>query len=116
VACNPDSRIVRQHALNALGHLFRAIGDRDLPGVLRVSNSNPSAVGGDANKSWTATTESQSEHLNPTRTIESHTQGDNRTVDKQSLQRRGSDGKFEPYQDIEKESVQVNACWRRGQV
>ncbi len=32
VACNPDSRIVRQHALNALGHLFRAIGDRDLPG------------------------------------------------------------------------------------
>ena len=31
VECNPDSRIVRQHALNALGHLFRAIGDRDLP-------------------------------------------------------------------------------------
>ena len=31
VARNSDSRIVRQHALNALGHLFRAIGDRDLP-------------------------------------------------------------------------------------
>jgi hypothetical protein len=44
------------------------------------------------------------------RTIESHTQSGNRTVDKQSLQRCGSDGNFEPYQDIEKESVKVNAA------
>ena len=64
---------------------------------------------GDANKSWTATTESQSDNVNPTRTIESHTQSGNRTLDKQSVQRRGSDGHFEPYQDIEKETVQVDA-------
>jgi hypothetical protein len=64
----------------------------------------------EANKSWTATTESQSDNVNPTRTIESHTQSDNRTLDKQSVQRRGSDGHFEPYQDIEKETVQVDAA------
>jgi hypothetical protein len=64
---------------------------------------------GDANKSWTATTESQSDNANPTRTIESHSQSGNRTLDKQSVQRRGSDGRFEPYQDIEKETVQVDA-------
>jgi hypothetical protein len=64
---------------------------------------------GDAASSWTATTESQSGDGNPTRTIESHTQSGNRTLDKQSLQRRGSDGPFEPYQDIEKETVRLDA-------
>ena len=64
----------------------------------------------EANKSWTATTDSQSDNVNPTRTIESHTQSDNRTLDRQSVQRRGSDGHFEPYQDIEKETVQVDAA------
>ena len=64
---------------------------------------------GDANKSWTASTESQSDNINPTRTIESHTQSGNRTLDKQAIQRRGFDGTFEPYQDIEKETVQVDA-------
>jgi len=63
----------------------------------------------DANKSWTATTESKSDNLNPTRTTESHTQSGNYTIDKQSVQRRASDGHFESFQDIEKESVQVNA-------
>ena len=64
---------------------------------------------GDATNSWTSTTESQSGDVNPTRTIESHTQSGNRTLDKQSLQRRGSDGQFEPYQDVEKETLQLNA-------
>src|ERR1700682_565836 len=62
-----------------------------------------------APSSWTATTETQSGNINPTRTIESHTQSGNRTLDKQSLQRRGSDGHFEPYQDVEKETVQLDA-------
>jgi hypothetical protein len=64
---------------------------------------------GDANKSWTAATESQSDNVNPTRTIETHTQSGNRTLDKQTVQRRGLDGKLEPYQDIEKETVEVDA-------
>ena len=52
---------------------------------------------GDANKSWTYTTESQGDNVNSTRTIESHTQSGNRTLDKQSVEPRGSDGHFEPY-------------------
>jgi hypothetical protein len=62
-----------------------------------------------APNSWAATTETQSGNINPTRTIESHNQSGNRTLDKQSLQRRGSDGQFEPYQDVEKETVQLDA-------
>ena len=62
-----------------------------------------------ADKSWTATTESQGDNINPTRTTESHTQTGNRTLDSQSVQRRGPDGHFEPYQDIEKETVKVDA-------
>ena len=62
-----------------------------------------------ASNSWTATTETESGNLNPTRTIESHTQSGNRTLDRQSLERRGADGQFEPYQDVEKETVQLDA-------
>ena len=62
-----------------------------------------------SDNSWTATSDSQSDNANPTRTTESHTQSGNRTVDKQSIQRRDSDGQFEAYQDIEKETVQVDA-------
>jgi hypothetical protein len=77
---------------------------------LTLSAQTSDSQTGDPNKSWTATTESQSDNVNPTRTIESHTQSGNRTLDKQSVQRRGSDGHFEPYQDIEKETVQLDAA------
>jgi len=88
--------------------LVLAIGAYFCVGLaLWAQTSDSQTVGG--NKSWTSTTESQSGNVNPTRTTESHTQSGNRTVDKQSIQRRGSDGHFEPLQDIEKESVQVNA-------
>lgn len=66
-----------------------------------------------ADKSWTVTSESQSDNVNPTRTLQSHSQSGNRTVDNQSTQRRGPDGRFEPYQDIEKTTVQVNATTAR---
>ena len=69
----------------------------------------PDSQAPDTNQSWTTTTESQRDDVNPTRSTESHTKNGNRTLDKQSLERRGLDGRFEPYQDIEKESVQVNA-------
>jgi len=59
---------------------------------------------------WTATTESRDANTDdPIRTVETHSQSGNRTVDEQSVERRGSDGSFEPYQDIEKETVQVDA-------
>jgi hypothetical protein len=64
---------------------------------------------GEANKSWTATTDVSAGSANPTRRFESHTQNGDRTVDVRSLQARGADGNFHPYQDIETETVRVNA-------
>jgi hypothetical protein len=63
----------------------------------------------DANKSWTTTTESQNPDVNPTRTTQTHTQNGNRTTDTRSIQRRGFDGHYEPYLDVETETVQVDA-------
>jgi len=61
-------------------------------------------------QSWTATTESSvPSGSNPIRTTETHKEAGNRTVDTQSVQRLGPDGRFEPYYDVEKESVRVNA-------
>ena len=76
--------------------------------ALRAQTSDSETA--DGNKSWTATTDSHGDNVNPLRTTESHTQSGNRKVDKQSVQRRASDGHFEPFQDIEKESVQVDAA------
>src|SRR5208283_5178279 len=64
-------------------------------------------------KSWTATTDLKSDDLIPeripVRIIQSHSQNGNRTLDKRSVEIRGTDGHFEPYQDIEKETLQVDA-------
>ena len=48
-------------------------------------------------------------NVNPTRIVESHDQADNRTLDMQSIQILGFYGRFEPYQDIEKETVRLDA-------
>src|SRR5258708_39815167 len=109
--CSDDrlrtSRIARLSQLMLL-----AIGTYSCSSLALWAQTSDSPAG-DAANSWTATTESQSGDLNPTRTTESHTQSGNRTLDKQSLQRRGSDGRFEPYQDIEKETVQLDATSER---
>jgi hypothetical protein len=68
---------------------------------------------GTSDKSWTATTDSKEDDANPTRTLETHTQNGNRTVDVRSLQTRGADGGFQPYQDIETETTRVNATTTR---
>jgi hypothetical protein len=65
------------------------------------------------NQSWTSTTDLNSNNANPTRRSESHTQSGNRTIDTKSLQRRGSNGDFEPYQDIESETIKVNSTTTR---
>src|ERR1700730_9210032 len=105
--CLLTSRIARssQLILLAIGTYFCSSP------ALWAQTSNSQT--GDANTPWTATTESQSGEVNPTRTIESHTQSGNRTLDKQSLQRRESDGHFEAYQDVEKETVQLDATSAR---
>src|ERR1700674_3394160 len=88
--------------------ILLAIGLYFCSSVALWAQTSESTTGGAAN-SWTATTESQSGDVNPTRTIESHTQSGNRTLDKQSVERRRDDGQFEPYQDIEKETVRLDA-------
>lgn len=64
-------------------------------------------------KSWTATTDLKSDDLLPqripVRIIESHNQNGNRTLDERSVEIRGTDGHFEPYQDIENETLTVDA-------
>src|ERR1700758_4375508 len=64
-------------------------------------------------KSWTATTDLKSDNLIPeripVRVIESHSQDGNRTLDKRSVEIRGTDGHFEPYQDTERETLTVDA-------
>jgi hypothetical protein len=74
----------------------------------QTSNSQAADSSQSAPANWTSTTESRDANEDPIRTTESHTQSGNRTLDDQSVQRRGSDGSFEPYQDIEKETVQVD--------
>src|SRR5579864_5104274 len=66
----------------------------------------------DTNQSWNATSDqhSPSGDSNPIRTVESHKEENGRTVDKQSLERLGSGGHYEPYRDTERESVQVDAA------
>ncbi len=59
-----------------------------------------------AKGSWTATTASQSNSVNPTRTTQIHSQTGSQTSDKQSVEVRGPDGHFVPYQDVEKDTVQ----------
>jgi len=67
----------------------------------------------DQRSSWTATTESKSDNAFPTRLpvriSESHSQNGERTVDKRSVEIYGTDKHFEPYQDIERETLQVDA-------
>jgi hypothetical protein len=64
-------------------------------------------------KSWRATTDLKSDDLIPeripVRIIESHSQNGNRTLDKRSVEIRGTDGHFEPYQNIERETLTVDA-------
>ena len=70
----------------------------------------PNSQTDSANTNWTSTTDSHSGDADPIRTVESHSQSGNRSIDKQSVERRGDDGGFVPYQDIEKETVQVDAA------
>lgn len=69
----------------------------------------------DSGQSWTSTSDSGNSSFssNPTRTTESHTEAGGRTTDTQSLQRRGFDGRYEPYLDTEKETIKVNSSTTR---
>jgi len=62
-----------------------------------------------SNQSWSSSSDEQDAPVGSrTRKTESHTTDGNRTIDKLSVQILRS-GSYEPYQDIERESVKVNA-------
>jgi len=67
------------------------------------SNSSP--------QSWkeTSAQQSPSGNLSPTRTRASHSESGGRTVDKQTVERLGPDGRYEPYLDVEREQIKVDA-------
>jgi hypothetical protein len=76
----------------------------------RAQASDPQTT---PSQSWTATSDLNSNNANPTRSTESHHQSGNRTLDTKSIQRQVSNGNFEPYQDIETETVKVNSTTTR---
>lgn len=92
-----------------LGQVLLMIGGLCCCGLSLLAQTSDSTTTGQRNESWTATTDLKANHVNPTRVIESHSQNGNRMLDKQSVQVFGSGGQFEPYQDIEKETLQVDA-------
>src|SRR5579862_9715683 len=64
-------------------------------------------------ESWTATAQTSIDHTNPSRTLESHSRSDNRSVGKQRVEVLGSDGRYQPYYDTETETIQLNATTTR---
>jgi hypothetical protein len=83
--------------------------------ALGLASSGQTSEPDAGNQSWNATTESQDATGGGTRTSESHRQSGNRTVDKQSVDVLRS-GSYEPYQDVERESVKVNDTTTRSVV
>src|ERR1700756_5460143 len=69
------------------------------------------------NKTSIAITDSKSDNSTPTRVptriIASHSQNGNQTLDNRSVQIPNSDGHFEPFQEIEKQTLQVDATTLR---
>ncbi len=93
-----------------LGHvLLLAIATYFCSGVKLVAQTSALRTTDDVNKPWTATTDLNRDNVNPTRITASHSHNDNRTVDTQAIQIRGLDGYLVPYQEIERETLQVDA-------
>lgn len=64
-----------------------------------------------SNSTWTTSSRQGDSNgaLNPIRTNETRTEADGKIIDKKSLETLGLDGRYIPYQEIEKESVRVDA-------
>jgi hypothetical protein len=75
----------------------------------QAQDSQPNST----NESWTTTTETSGQNANPSRTTETHTKSGNRSVDKQSVEVLGSDGRYQHFYDTETETIQVNATTTR---
>jgi len=111
--CARSAWVARQSADNdcrafgavRLGHVLLAVGAYFCFGLRLVAQTPDSRTTEEAYKSWTATTDSKSTNLISTRIVESHSRNGNQSLDKRSVQIASSDGHFEPYQDIETETL-----------
>jgi hypothetical protein len=84
------------------------------PVFAQSQNSDSSAA--NSNQSWSSTSETSDSNVGSrTRTLESHTKTGNHSVDKQTVEIQRS-GSYEPYQDIERETTQVDASTTRTTV
>jgi len=67
-----------------------------------------------ANQSWKATTQQQVDgNASAARESETHNTTARRTTDTRSVEHMGMDGKYEPYLDVQKETVKVDATTER---
>ena len=108
----PSADGYRTSSVVALGCVLVVIGAYCFcPSVFAQTSDSRTAE--EPTKSWTATTDLKSDDLGPqripVRIIESHSQNGNRTLDKRSVEIRGTDGHLESYQDIERETLTVDA-------
>ena len=108
----PSADGCRSSSVVALGCVLIVIGAYCFcPSAFAQTSDSQTA--GESTNSWTATMDLKSDDLLPQRIpvhiIESHGQNGNRTLDKRSVEIRGTDGLFEPYQDIERETLTVDA-------
>jgi len=108
----PSADFCRAASVIAFGCVFVVIGTYCFCSSVFAQTSD-SPIAEKPTKSWTATTDLKSDDLIPerlpVRIIESHSQNGNRTLDKRSIEIRGTDGHFEPYQEIERETLTVDA-------
>src|SRR5208283_904697 len=112
----PSAGGCRASSVVAFGCVLLVIGAYCFcPSVFAQTSDSRTAE--EPTKSWTATTDLKSDDLipkrSPVRIVESHSQNGNRTLDKRSVEIRGTDGHFEPYQDIEKETLRVDTSTER---
>jgi hypothetical protein len=96
-------------AIRLVHLLLLTIGTCSCFALRLLAQTADSRTADDPNKSWTATTDVKGNNLNPARIIESHSHNGNQTVDRRSVEIRGVYGYLEPYQDIERETLQVDA-------
>ena len=88
----------------------RAVSYTHLDVYKRQTQSGSDASSGETSPSWTATNQKQLPgSVNPTRTSETHTAAGGRTADNQSIERMGIYGRFEPYLDVQKETIKIDA-------
>lgn len=67
-----------------------------------------------ADQSWTANTQTVTTNANPSRTTESHIESGNRTLDKKTVEVLGPDGEYQPYVEVETETIQESATATRS--